>query len=493
MNIIFMPSGSNVWTDVIKEFEVLGLYPKLWFGDPKHNNFAKKNYPECEVFDFNLIHKNIYLKSEDVGVDLKLIQNKDFFVLKDQVYKMMDRQDDLGVYSRIDREAIFYSAFYFFYTKIVNSKIKLAVSAEGPHSPITMTIYGICKILGIPCYHLAQNSILPLAHIAKDFFNGKVRTSNILKKFNSKVFLNITEDYIDAIDNVIPTPLYMKIQNKNNRLDLMKDTKKFFLRPIVRNIVFVKEENNYSINRINFYNSNKPHFFKDLKIHYKKDSLRKEYINIAKSLNLEEEFVFVPLHYEPERTSNPDGGDFYNAYDMIVFLRSFVPKHVKLILKEHPSQFTKTLNGHRGRSVLFYKSIQTLPNVEFVNIDFPSTDLINKSIFIATQTGSAALEASILGNKSLIFGNPWFTGVPNIYTYDSISYDSLIEKKIDPKEKIKEYIFEYMIDHTMPVCVNPSNLKYFKEKYPEHISVLLNDKLFAKEFTRSIYNDFFPK
>ena len=491
--MIFMPAGSDVWIDIIKEFEALGLYPKLWFGDSRHDSFARRAYPECEVFDFNLTHKDIFLKSESTNIDLNFINNKEFFILKDQVYKMMDRQDDLGVYSRLDREAVFYSVFYFFYAKIKNSEIKVAIFAEGPHSPISMTIYGICNMLKIPHYHLVQNSILPLAHIARDFFDDKISVPNLLKKFNSDVMLKITEEYIDAINGVIPKPLYMKMQDDSNKLEFFKDMKNYFFRPFIRHIKPFREERNYSINRVDFYNCNKPYMFKDIKIYYKKKFLRDKYNKIAKDLCLEEEFVFVPLHYEPERTSNPDGGDFYNAYDMIISLRGFVPKHIKLVIKEHPSQFTKTLHGHRGRSSLFYKSIETLPNVEFAKIDAVSADLIKESIFVATQTGSAALEAAILGNKSLIFGNPWFTGVPNIYTYNSVSYKSLIEEKIYSKEKIKKYILEYMTDHTMPVCINPSGLKYFEKKYPAEIDCILSDKLFAKEFATIIYNDVVSK
>lgn len=489
MNMLFMPAGSSVWINVIKEFESLGFNPKLWFGDPKHDDFAKKNYPDCKVFDFYFTHKNIFLKSDDFIIDPEVFKSKFFFTLKDQVYKLMDRQDDLGVYSRLDREAIFYSVFCFFYSEIIERQIEVAVVAEGPHSPVSMIIYGICSILNIPSYHLSQNSIVPLVHISKDLYGSKIKRLNSSNDFNYDIFLRLVEEYIDSISDEIPKPLYMQVQDENNKISIINDTKSYLIKPFLTSIGFLNRNTGYSINRSNFFDSNRTSFSHNLKTIFKKNLLYIKYAEVVQELNLEEDFVFVPLHYEPERTSNPDGGHYYNVYDMLVALRSFVPKNIKIIIKEHPSQFTKTLHGHRGRSALFYKSILTLPNTQFAKLDIPSSVLIKKSIFLATQTGTAALEASILGKKSLIFGSPWFTGVPNTYVYNNISFEELIKEDSSSKAEVKEYILEYILNYTLPACVNPSGTHYFKLKYPEYFDNLINDEYFAKEFSVAIYND----
>ena len=489
MNILFMPAGNDVWLNVITELEKLKFYPKIWLGDPIYDDFAKNNYPNCMVADSDLIHKNIYLKCNNFTLNQELISNKYFFVLKDQVYKMMDRQDDLGIYSRLDREAFFYSVFCFFYNKIMEDEIKMAVVAEGPHSPVTMIIYGICHILNIPSYYLSQNSIVPLVHISKDLYGSKLNISNRSKEFNYSPFLKLVEEYIDSINNEIPKPLYMKLQDQSNRLRIVADTKHYLVRPLLVSLGILNGEEGYSIYKSNFYDSNKPTLLHNLKTFFKKKSLNTKYNDVIKDVNLEERFVFVPLHYEPERTSNPDGGYYYNVYDMLISLRSYVPSNVKIIIKEHPSQFTKTLPGHRGRSALFYKSILTLPNVEFAKLDIPSSILINKSMFVVTQTGSAALEASILGKKSLIFGSPWFIGTPNMYSYGDIAFEDLLGKDVYSKQEVKKYILEYIENYTLPACVNPSGSNYFKQKYPECFDSLVNDEFFAEQFALAVSND----
>lgn len=496
MNIIYIPAGQEVWLHIAKEFKKNSLEPKLWIGDSRYDSFAKEEFPECEVLDFSQIHKSITLKNHGFNLDTEIVLSKEFFRLKDQVYKFMDRQDDLGVYNRLDREAFFYHLFCYLYNKINSSNISLAIVAEGPHSPASMLIYGICRILNIRTYHLAQNSLVPLAHIATDLYGNKLSNRNKLTGYNYQKHIDLIEDYIESIKEEIPTPLYMQIQEKNNRLDIKKDLKKYLLRPAYYSLLYsydnlIKRKRvDYSVYKANFYKSNRPSSLHELKIAKKKIALKFEYSKISVKPNLQKDYVFVPLHYEPERTSNPDGGLFYNVYDMLVFLRSYIPEGIKIILKEHPSQFTKDLHGHRGRSSLFYTSIASLPNVEFANLDIPSSTLIRNSMFIATQTGTASLEAAIIGKKSLIFGTPWFLGTPNLYEYNRISFDNLIKKEVASKSKVKEYILNYIAKYTLPVCVNPSGYEYYKKKYPNKIESLLDNSKFAQDFISIIKSDF---
>lgn len=491
-----MPAGQEVWLDIAKKFNENGLTPKLWIGDSRYDSFAKSEFPECEILNFSQTHKSICLKVHSFDLDTEILFSQDFFRLKDQVYKFMDRQDDLGIYTRLDREAFFYHLFCYLYNKINNNNISLAIVAEGPHSPASMIIYGICKILNIRTYHLAQNSLVPLAHIATDLYGSKLTNLDKLNNYNYKEHLSLIEHYIDSIKEEIPTPLYMQIQSDNNRVNIKKDLKKYLLLPAYRSLLYSyndfskKTGADYSIYKTDFYKSNRPSLLHDIKIAKKKASLKAEYSKISVSPDFKQDYVFVPLHYEPERTSNPDGGHFYNVYDMLVALRSYVPEEIKIILKEHPSQFTKDLHGHRGRSSLFYKSILSLPNVEFANIDTSSSILIRNSIFVATQTGTAALEAAITGKKSLIFGTPWFLGTPNLYEYNSIPFFELIKKEVASRLQVKEYILNYATKYTLPVCVNPSGYEYYKKKYPDKIENLLDNTEFAQDFISIIKNDF---
>ena len=66
------------------------------------------------------------------------------------------------------------------------------------------------------------------------------------------------------------------------------------------------------------------------------------------------EFVYFALHFEPERTTNPDGGFFHDQFLAIIHLRKILPEDVNIFVKEHPSQFKVIDRGLKGRSPLFY-------------------------------------------------------------------------------------------------------------------------------------------
>ena len=76
--------------------------------------------------------------------------------------------------------------------------------------------------------------------------------------------------------------------------------------------------------------------------------------------SLEDDFIYYGLHYEPERSTLPDGGDFHDQLIAILKLRELVPNEIKIYIKEHPSVFVKSIWGYRGRSPLLYRLINEM-------------------------------------------------------------------------------------------------------------------------------------
>ena len=49
-------------------------------------------------------------------------------------------------------------------------------------------------------------------------------------------------------------------------------------------------------------------------------------------------FIYYVSQLEPERTTNPDGGEFHDQAIALAKLRELVPNDVQIIVKEHPTQ-----------------------------------------------------------------------------------------------------------------------------------------------------------
>lgn len=204
-----------------------------------------------------------------------------------------------------------------------------------------------------------------------------------------------------------------------------------------------------------------------------------------------QKYVYYPLHYEHERTTNPDGGDFQDQFLVLQKLRRIVPTEIQIVVKEHPSQFFFKERGSRGRSPLFYNNVNNIKNLKIISTDENTIRLILNAELVATVTGTVALESSILGKKALYFGNPWYRGLPNTFDIrDNLTYSKMMNQPMVSVEGVKTFLERLFLEHSIPVYINYSQKEYFKKEYDplisSEITVYLNlvYKQFFNEFKR---------
>ena len=140
-----------------------------------------------------------------------------------------------------------------------------------------------------------------------------------------------------------------------------------------------------------------------------------------------------------------------------------LPNDVMIYVKEHPTQIKRIKIGIKGRSPLFYELIKEIDNVSLVDINSDTYSLTMNSLFVATITGTAAREAAIMGKKALIFGDSWFNGCPNVFSWnENLTFDQIISSEVKTKKSILNYLKYQMDEFGIPGCQNPSSQKIFK-------------------------------
>jgi hypothetical protein len=114
--------------------------------------------------------------------------------------------------------------------------------------------------------------------------------------------------------------------------------------------------------------------------------------------------VALLLHYQPERTTLPEGG-WYSHQWLIVRTLAYAAGQVgmRVLVKEHPSVFRLPWNAG-FRNADFYNAIAALPNVSLVPLDTDTFDLIDGAAAVATVTGTAMVEAVCRNTPVLSFG-----------------------------------------------------------------------------------------
>ena len=201
---------------------------------------------------------------------------------------------------------------------------------------------------------------------------------------------------------------------------------------------------------------------------YKRRSYYQSFITSSDQLSLlkdyKKKFVYYPLPVEPERTTVPEGGDYwYHLLSTVSTIRSILPKNIMLIVKEHPNMFRKRQPLLGYRSSFFYKEIASLSNTYLLSHDISSPLIIKSAKIVVVNSGSSGFEAFINGTSVITLGSPWYKDLNGIIHADTNKKLSNALKKLlnnkDPQlYEIKNNLSEFLDKKTFIYGSTPNGL-----------------------------------
>lgn len=174
-----------------------------------------------------------------------------------------------------------------------------------------------------------------------------------------------------------------------------------------------------------------------------------------------EEFVFFPLHVEPEMALMLWAPYYTNQINLIQNIAQSLPIRMKLYVKEHPAMF-----GMREKS--YYKKLLRIPNVKLIHPSVDSYELIKKSKIVFTISGTAGWEALLLGKPVITFGNVFYNKLDFVKKVKDITELSWI---------IKETLENYKFDEKKLLYFAAS---IFEESFPINFYSLWYEKDYNK-------------
>ncbi|NRA18807.1 MAG: hypothetical protein HRU04_25270 [Oceanospirillaceae bacterium] len=460
VNLALIPGNNALWPVLADLFWEKEINVSLSIDHNPTNIGAviKSNWPCCQIFNaFDLSKGATLLSGELVHYpDPALLKSKDFFETKLKAFSIMQRQDDEGRFRYLDRDVVFNSIFLFFYNKFIELNVTVVVAGHAPHSPSTFIMAETARLMGIRVFHFIENPVVPLFQITSCYYGSRfpVRGNLIPEYVKNKMF-----DYIDGVlenDESYVIPDYMRKQREfdagKNLAELAEGENRVISRlatALDGDVVNLKKGHWQIRNSSFLYTDNIREDgveIEAIKANLRRKLLKEYKVESTMTPDLDIKYIYYPLHYEPEKTSNPDGGEFWDTYHSVLALRQFVPDDIPIYVKEHYSQFTGALAGYKGKSIYFYKLLASIKNVQLLDYDISSRLLTQHAIAVATKTGTAAFEAAILGRKALLFGYPWFYQCPNVYHIDELnSFEDLLDKPIFSSNDIKAF-FENWAD-----------------------------------------------
>lgn len=201
-------------------------------------------------------------------------------------------------------------------------------------------------------------------------------------------------------------------------------------------------------------------------------------------------FVYFPLHYQPEVSTNPMGGGYADQILVAQMIAAHLPKGVLLYIKEHPSESVWLM-----RDVGYYKALLDIPNVRLVARHVDTFRLREHCKATATITGTAGFEAIFRGTPVLLFGHRFYQyadGVFPIRTSDDCknAIKAIFEDGVVPTLKSSRLYMKAIED----TCVNGTlNLWHyeisdlpFEVHVESHANAMLAELDLQKEVMASI-------
>ncbi len=420
----------------------------------------KESFPEGQFDTLNdflypdvypaFIHTDWVLSEQDI-LDCKHIESMSI--------RLMDRSA-LVPTSAFSRRRMYLLLLNYFSFLIDSKDIQGVVVFDTPHSFFTHVMYELCKLKGLKVLKLEYHFLTEYSVLLNQDEWPALPTEYAQNESTESLLLKLPKNLSDSIFK--NSEILEEYKNKETKAIVKQSpfsSLTLYIRFVVKGIknlimgffpfLFKKEVLHFASlngikNRLYYRIILTRQLFKLIRLNVKYNKLANS------NISLNQNYVFVGLHMQPEKTSQPMGGEFDNQLMMIKVLSDSIPEGWKVYVKDHPNQFNvrKVPNRHY-RNKLFYKCIDELPNVEIVPLEIDSEVLIQNTQLVATLTGTLGWEAITKNVPTLVFGNTYYMSCRAARKVTSVESCKLAIQELgdmkdtDIKREIVRYISYY--------------------------------------------------
>lgn len=365
--------------------------------------------------------KFLKLGSEGLRGQYRHIPNTIYNNLYGHLYQFMDmysrvslhnsgNYNELNVHQFLDH---FNLMINYYYNLFIENEIDLFIHNNSPHVGYDYIPHLLAEELGIKTLYLEQTQF-PNKFFYYWKFNdfGEFKTAKNLFEHGPTIQLE------NKFEKDLP---YMKLNRRDGfQLSSFKNWKSFN-----------RDLNSYVPEYQLFKDLLKSRYRGQAYYRYK---LKKQYAKngkrLRKEVDLNEPFVYFPLHLQPEKTTSSFGGKYSDQVLALEHLSSILPANWKLYVKENPKQ------TYFMRNPEFFRRLERIPNLEFVSPEYNTYDLIRNAKVCATITGTVGWEAITGGKPAVIFGwGVWYKSLPGVYQFSfDLDLKNISSKKVDFEE-----------------------------------------------------------
>jgi hypothetical protein len=365
--------------------------------------------------------------------------------------KLLNRSDLTGTFRFLDREPLLMGAVLSILEMLLREKPELIVFDVTPHEFLHYVLWSVATWLGVRVLFFQPSPVAPTMLARTGLDDAVVVPSATVSA--SPVKDQIWGVAMDRIGVLIQgaDPSYMRAQRQRDGVVAGWRHRLVALRATIGWLFHDRfpESRDFS------GHSHRHGFFsrttKVLLTRSLQQGLRDKANKLGSTNQPVAEYCVFALHYEPERTSLPEGLPIDFQGDALAISREMVPAAVRLIVKEHYSQQSSALRGFAGRSPFFYDVALSLPNTSFSTTDERLSELVKGARCVFTLTGTVAIEAVLRGVPVGYFGSPWWGGLPgSVRLGAGVSFANLVDQTMPSREEILLFLEDLTMNRMIP-------------------------------------------
>ncbi len=382
--------------DIFRELCAQGARPKVWIKTGRK--------PGKEHIDGTTIYNHTPLKhgfvqarfSPEMDRDLAARVRREAYPYYLRNINRHERCRKVAGTSWGDKANRFEIMLNWYHAMLVEHDIRTLAFYTIPHGGSTIALYYLAREMGLQiilCYTLNFPDRFFMVEDITDI--GHYRTS---------IRGDVKED-VQAVEEPV-SPFYMDIDIPGHY-------------SVMANRARLRWQLAKAILAVHF-NRLTRHFGKEDKVIYRQRTVctlqdRLDFLKLDKyagdSFDRDRKYVYFPLHFQPELTSDVLGDIYGDQLLAIEELRRFLPDDIHIYIKENP------LQSIYCREPSFFRRLEAIPGTTYLSANVSTFQLIENAWLVATLVGTAGWEAVQMGKPVITFGHAWYRCLGGVFDW----------------------------------------------------------------------------
>lgn len=469
----FYADGTDLWRNVAEVLGVgHGFDPAIWFGHPSHLEHAGQRFPGCELLDERLLDSGDFPRDQGTGLPLEIRESLPFQRATLAALDSLQRNEVHREVPYLARRTFLSVLAEHLWFHLSDREVTHVVAAQAPHSPSGLLFAGLVEAAGLPMMHFQHSTIGPYSFPRTGPSYEPVdlvdlsRQGRIRQPPREEV-RHWVEDFVSRASGhqlpEIDAQVYSASQGYRGLIGLGRD-----LRNTRRSLRRTQgRSTSVSIGPIESRRfAGIPTAVESVRSRRRRSAaLIRVHQAVLHRDELPDRFWLMLLHYEPEKSTNPDGGE---NRDQLAFIRAVarqLPSDTMLVIREHPAQFTLSKVGFAGRHPSFYEEVASVSGVLVADPSISNWELLDRSLLVFTVTGTIGLEALVTGRPVVHAGLPWYRGLPGTFHARDLSVISdTIELALasPPVGDVSELLASAIGDGALEAVITPGVVRLYE-------------------------------